>query len=60
MERIKFIYEFNDDDFGHAKNVDTEISQESVNLSDVCEMFEEFISSAGYSVDGMLRHFRQN
>lgn len=59
MERVKFTYEFDDEEFGHAKEVNLEISHESIHLDDVCEMFEEFISSTGYSVDGLFRYFKE-
>ena len=57
MERIKFTYEFDDEEFGHSKNVEIELAHEAVHLRDVCEMFEEFITSSGFSLDGVLRYF---
>ena len=58
MERVEFNYRFHDDEGGNDKNVSLELRHESLNLPDICEMFEEFIRSAGFSVDGMLRYFR--
>lgn len=58
MERVEFNYRFHDDEGGSDKNVSLELRHENLNLTDVCEMFAEFIRSAGFSVDGMLRYFR--
>ena len=58
MERIKFTYEFDDEEFGHSKNVEIELAHEAIHLRDVCEMFEEFITSSGFSLDGVLRYFK--
>lgn len=58
MERVEFNYRFHDDESGNKKNVSLEMQHESLNLMDVCEMFEEFIQSAGFSVYEMLRYFR--
>ena len=55
---FKFTYEFDDEEFGHSKNVEIELAHEAVNLQDVCEMFEEFITSSGFSLDGVLRYFK--
>ena len=59
MERVKFSYGFEDEEYGHNKNVQLEIVQETLDLQDVCEMFEDFITSAGFSIDGVLRYFRK-
>ena len=32
MERIKFTYEFDDEEFGHSKNVEIEFAHEAVHL----------------------------
>jgi hypothetical protein len=58
MERIKFTYEFDDEEFGHNKNVKLELANDAVHLRDICEMFEEFITSTGFSLDGVLRYFK--
>ena len=58
MERVEFNYRFHDDEGGSDKSVSLEMRRESLNLMDVCEMFEDFIQAAGFSVDGMLRYFR--
>ena len=57
MERIKFTYEFDDEDFGHTKTVKLDLAQETIHLQDVCEMFAEFINSTGFSLDGVTRYF---
>lgn len=59
MERVKFSYGFEDEEYGHSKNVQLEIAHEALNLQDVCEMFEDFITSAGFSIDGVLNYFRK-
>ena len=59
MERVKFNYEFEDEEFGNRKNVEMEINHETLNLREVCDMFEDFITSAGFSLDGVLKYFRE-
>ena len=56
-ERVTMTYVFNDD--GNTKKVEVSNSGDSVNLYDLCEMFQDFVESSGFSIDAMLKYFRE-
>ena len=61
MEKIKFVYEFNESD--NKEMTDTKkivVNREAENgLSDsaVCEMFLDFMNSIGYSEENVFGYF---
>ena len=60
MEYIEFRYVFNDDD-GDVATKEVRISKkdDAITSTDACEMFLDFMESAGYSVENVIEWFNE-
>lgn len=59
METIRFWYTFDDED-GDMSTSDIEVSlsnEDGVNLGEVCEAFEHFLSAAGFCAENLSEYF---
>ena len=56
-EKITMTYSFVDG--SNTKKVEVSTGGESVSLYDLCEMFQDFVESSGFSVDAMLKYFKE-
>lgn len=62
MERIKMIYNFNDDDKESYDEKTVSVVRNSVNGlhdHDVCEMFMDFMNSIGFSEGNIFKYFNE-
>ena len=58
-ECISFSYEFVDKDDGRAHKTECAKRGVFVKVEEVCEMFVEFMKSAGYSEENVFNYFRE-
>ena len=62
MEHIEFTYGFKDDEYGTYKEVKMarkDDKGQGLTVSEVCEAFVDFMTSAGYSEDGVYDYFKE-
>ena len=62
MERIKMIYNFNDDDKESYDEKTVSVVRNSVDGLhdyDVCEMFMDFMNSIGFSEENIFKYFNE-
>jgi len=59
-EQVTFSYEFCDKDDGIMHEVRTVKKKDSITVSELCEMFIDFMKSAGYSEDNIWDYFDNN
>ena len=58
-EEIKFSYSFCDKDSGTAHTVTTTKCKESTTVDELCEMFVDFMESAGFCIDNVYKYFNE-
>ena len=59
-EHIEFSYCFHNKDDGAEKIVRTSKSKECVGADELCEMFVDFMESAGYSKQNIWDYFNED
>ena len=64
MERIKFIYERNDDFKEDVQDTDIcmqmiDKDEEGLHDNDVCSMFIQFMNACGFSQENILKYFSE-
>jgi hypothetical protein len=63
MEQINFTYYFGDQDSGTEHNVRSSRHDKDdcgLQCSDICEMFVDFMTSAGFSEQSIWDYFRED
>ena len=56
-ERVKFSYVFTDEDDGTVHKVVNTKNKDSITADELCEMFIDFMTSAGYSIENVYNYF---
>ncbi len=56
-EQVSFSYEFCDKDDGTMHEVRSAKKKDAITASELCEMFVDFMASAGYSVENVFNYF---
>ena len=59
METVEFKYCFKDDDNDSKQVCVMKRNENGVLDEDVCEMFLDFMSSAGYSLENVFKFFKE-
>lgn len=59
IERVKFSYAFIDEDDGTVHKVINTKEKDSINANELCEMFVDFMRSAGYSEQNIWDYFNE-
>jgi len=58
-EEIQFSYNFYDKDDGTQHTVTNSKCKECITADELCEMFVDFMESAGYSTDNVFDYFKE-
>ena len=59
-EKVQFIYSFYNEDDGTTHEVTTVKDRDCILANELCEMFLDFMRSAGYSKDNVWDFFKQH
>ena len=59
MEHVEFSYCFNDQDDGTKHEVRSSKQKECISADELCEMFVDFMVSAGYSEENIWDYFNE-
>lgn len=59
VEKAKFTYTFNDEDDGSLHKVTALKEKECITAEELCEMFLQFMTSAGYSENNVWDYFKE-
>ena len=59
-ERVEFSYSFHDSDDGSTHFVRSSKERDSIRADELCEMFLDFMKSAGYSEDNVFDYFSED
>lgn len=59
METIKLTYNFDGSSIGETKNITlTKTDEHGIHDYEVCELFMDFMKSAGYSEENIIKWFK--
>lgn len=58
-EEVRFSYNFCDKDDGTEHTVTNAKCKECITADELCEMFVDFMESAGYSTENIFDYFRE-
>ena len=59
-EKVQFIYSFYDEDDGTTHEVTNTKDKDCILASELCEMFLDFMRSAGYSEESVFEYFNED
>ena len=58
-EEVRFTYNFHDEDDGSYHSVTNSKCKECISANELCEMFVDFMESAGYSTQNIYDYFNE-
>lgn len=60
MEKVKFVYEFVDDEYGENRCItfNKEDEESGISCDQICGMFVDYMNAAGFSEDLVYKYFK--